>query len=72
MDRDSVVTKDCFEVLSISLIDEEDTGGLSSMWTEQVFLQLIQLKKPFKGEDRERDLWGWTKEAISRVISRLM
>lgn len=55
MNRDNVVTKDWFEVLSISLIDEEDAGSLSSMWTEQVFLQLI---KPFKGEDRERDLWG--------------
>lgn len=58
MGRDSVVTKDCFEVLSISLMDEEDAGGLSSMWTEQVFLQLIQLMKHFKGEDKERDLWG--------------
>lgn len=58
MDGDSVVTKDCFEVLSISLMDEKDTGGLSSMWTEQVFLQLIQLMKLFKGKDRNRDLWG--------------
>lgn len=39
MDRDSVVTKDCFEVLSISLIDEEDAGSLSTMWTKQVFPQ---------------------------------
>lgn len=53
MDRDSVVTKDCFEVLFVSLIDEEEAGGLSSMWTEQVFLQLIQLMKPFMGEDRK-------------------
>lgn len=58
MDRDCVVTKDCFEVLSISLMDEKDTGSLSSMWTEQVFLQLIQLMKVFKGEDRNRDLRG--------------
>lgn len=58
MDRDGVVTKDCFEVLSISLMDEKDTGSLSSMWTEQVFLQLIQLMKLFKGKDRNRDLWG--------------
>lgn len=58
MDGDSVVTKDCFEVLSISLMDEKDTGSLSSMWTEQVFLQLIQLMKLFKGKDRNRDLWG--------------
>lgn len=58
MDGDGVVTKDCFEVLSISLMDEKDTGSLSSMWTEQVFLQLIQLMKLFKGKDRNRDLWG--------------
>lgn len=58
MDGDSVVTKDRFEVLSISLMDEKDTGSLSSMWTEQVFLQLIQLMKLFKGKDRNRDLWG--------------
>lgn len=58
MDGDSVVTKDCFEVLSISLMDEKDTGSLSSMWTEQVFLQLIQLMKLFKGKDRNRDLKG--------------
>lgn len=58
MDRDCVVTKDCFEVLSISLMDEKDTGSLSSMWTEQVFLQLIQLMKLFKRKDRNRDLRG--------------
>lgn len=58
MDRDSIVTKDCFEVLPVSFTDEEGTGCLSNMWTEQVFLQLIQLMKSFKGEDRERDLWG--------------
>lgn len=72
MDGESVVTKDCFEVLSISLMDEKDTGSLSSMWTEQVFLQLIQLMKLFKEKDRNRDLQGWTKGVISRVISRLM
>lgn len=72
MDRDSVATKDSFEVLSISLMDEKDTGSPSSMWTEQVLLQLIQLMKLFKGKDRNRDLWGWAKGAISRVISRLM
>lgn len=55
MDGDSVVTKDCFEVLSISLMDEKDTGSLSSMWTEQVFLQLMKL---FKGKDRNKDLRG--------------
>lgn len=58
MDGDRVVTKDCFEVLSISLMDEKDTGSLSSMCTEQVFLQLIQLMKLFKGKDRNRDLRG--------------
>lgn len=58
MDRNCAATKDCFEVFSISLIDEEDVGGLFSMWTEQVFLQLIQLMKPFKGEDREKDVLG--------------
>lgn len=64
VERDSVVTKDRFEALSISSIDEEDAGSGQS--------RCFQLMEPFNGEGWKGCPWGWPKGAISRVISRLM
>jgi len=58
------VTKDRLEVLSISLIDEEDAGSGQS--------RCFQLMEPFNGGGWKGGPWGWPKGAISRVISRLM
>lgn len=64
VERASIVTKDHFEVLSVSSIDEEDAGSGQS--------RRFQLMEPFNGEGWKGGPWGRPKEAISRVISRLM